>query len=229
MRVPAGLVLTGSILLSGVHPATAEVRLAIQNGRVTLVATEATLGEILDEWERVGQTRIINRDRVSRMPMTLELTDVPESQALGILLRSVNGYIAAPRAIAMDGLSRFDRVMIMPGTPAPRVRSNAAPAFTSAPEIEPAPFAMPPFEMPPDQVDVPEPVEERPVRTVPPPATPGAVFGAFPRPQVAQQPEDAPPRDPRAPAPAGSTPTGVAVPGMIVPGPPSDREPAQGR
>jgi hypothetical protein len=224
MRVPAGLVLTASILLSGVHPANAEVQLTIRNGRVTLVATEATLGEILDEWERVGQTRIINRERVPRMPMTLELTDLPESQALGILLRSVNGYIAAPRAVVMDGISRFDRVMIMPGMPAPRVRSTAPATFTPPTEIEP-----PLFEIPPDQVDVTEPVEERPVRTVPPPATPGTVFGAFPRPQVAQQPEDTPSADPRAPAPAGSTPTGVAVPGMIVPGPPSDREPAQGR
>ncbi len=39
-----------------------EVRLAIKDGRVELVARDATLREILLEWERVGGTRIVNRE-----------------------------------------------------------------------------------------------------------------------------------------------------------------------
>ena len=54
--------------------------------------------QILTEWARVGQTRIVNVERIPGGPVTLQLTDVPESEALDLLLRSVTGYMAAQRA-----------------------------------------------------------------------------------------------------------------------------------
>ena len=60
----------------------------------------ATLRQILAEWARVGQTKIVNAERVPGGPMTLELTNVPEVEALEILLRSAGGYVLAPRACA---------------------------------------------------------------------------------------------------------------------------------
>ena len=48
-------------------PATAtagELRLSIANGRVTLVAQDVTVKQILDEWGRVGQTTIIGAERL---------------------------------------------------------------------------------------------------------------------------------------------------------------------
>ena len=49
-------------------PATAtagELRLSIANGRVTLVAQDVTVKQILDEWGRVGQTTIVGAERLA--------------------------------------------------------------------------------------------------------------------------------------------------------------------
>jgi hypothetical protein len=47
-------------LLGSAPQVGAEVQLSIQDGRVKLVARDATVREILAEWARVGQTKIIN-------------------------------------------------------------------------------------------------------------------------------------------------------------------------
>ena len=60
--------------------------------------------------------------------MTLELTGVPERQALDIVLRSVAGYIVAPRPAGSQGASAFDRIMILPTSVAPRAPAPAAAA-----------------------------------------------------------------------------------------------------
>src|SRR5580704_10751625 len=86
--------------------AAADVHLTIQSGRVTLVARDATVRQILAEWERVGQTKVINADRIAGGPLNLEMTNVPEQKALDVLLRSVSGVVLAPRAgAAIDNLS----------------------------------------------------------------------------------------------------------------------------
>src|SRR5437773_353951 len=94
-------------LLAG-SVASAEVQLSLQDGRVTLVAKDATVRQILTEWARIGQTTIVNVDRIPGGPVTLELSNVPEQQALDVLLRSLSGYLAAPRPAAAANLSRFD-------------------------------------------------------------------------------------------------------------------------
>jgi hypothetical protein len=99
------------------------VTITIRDGRVTLVARDATLRQILAEWARVGQTRIVNLERVPGGPVSIDLTDVPESQALRIVLRSLGGFMAAPRAVPDVTLSRFDRIVVMPV-----VATAAAPA-----------------------------------------------------------------------------------------------------
>src|SRR3954470_18076824 len=97
--------------LFAVSTASADVHLTMQNGRVTLVAKDATVRQILTEWARVGQTRIVNGERVMGGPVSLELTDVPEKQALDIVLRSISGYMAAPRPEPIANASRFDRIL----------------------------------------------------------------------------------------------------------------------
>src|SRR5437899_2517925 len=98
--------------LFAVSTASAEVRVTMQNGRVSIVAKDATVRQILMEWARVGQTKIVNVDRVPGGPTTLELTDVPEAQALEVLLRALSGYITAPRPVEVENLSHFDRIII---------------------------------------------------------------------------------------------------------------------
>ena len=66
--------------VSAAAPAGAEVQLTIENGAVWLTATGATVREILAEWARVGQTRIVNGEKVPGGPVTLQLTNEPEEQ-----------------------------------------------------------------------------------------------------------------------------------------------------
>jgi hypothetical protein len=104
--------------LLAASPAAADVQLTIQNGHVSLVAKDVTVRQILTEWARVGHTKIVNVERIPGGLVSLELRNVPEAQALDILLRSVSGYLAAPRAIEVAELSRFDRIASF--RPAPR-------------------------------------------------------------------------------------------------------------
>ena len=129
-----------AILVAAVcMPASAlagELVLTFKDGRVTLKATDASLRQILNEWARLGQTRMTGLEKLTGSPLTLELIDVPEKQALEILLRSVAGYIAAPRAVmASASLSRFDRLALLPTSIA-----SAAPVRAA----RPAAFVPPP-------------------------------------------------------------------------------------
>src|SRR4051812_46265417 len=144
--------LLGSCVLAALvmlaTPSEAGVRVSIANGMVTLSATDATVRQILDEWARVGQARIVNVERLAGPPISLELTNVPEAQALDTLLRTVSGYLAAPRAVAVPNASMYDRVFVLPassGTP-PRA-ATAAPAGA----VTPPAFAPPAFAPPADQ------------------------------------------------------------------------------
>jgi hypothetical protein len=210
--------------LVAVSAASADVRVTMQNGRVSIVAKDATVRQILMEWARVGQTKIVNMDRVPGGPMTIELTNVPEAQALEVLLRTLSGYITAPRPVEVENLSHFDRIIIMPTLAAARPASSSPPppVFQQTPQFAPPPAA--------DDDD--EPAQT--VR-VPPGAQRAPVFNTFPQPQVAspqatpmQLPNaGAPQQVPQGPAPmmptASPTPVapygGVAVPGMVAPPP----------
>jgi hypothetical protein len=103
------------ILLGAVPASAGDVRVSFSNGLVTVVANEATPRQILTEWARLGQVRITNLDRLSGGPVTLELIDVPEAQALETLLRGSAGYVAAPRIESMAASSSYDRILLMPG------------------------------------------------------------------------------------------------------------------
>ena len=207
-------------VLSLSAPAFADVQVTMHDGRVTVVAKDATLRQILTEWARVGQTKVVNVERVPGAPMTLELREIPEAQALAILLRPLSGYMAAPRAAQADNLSRFDRIVVMPTVAAAR---QAATATAAAP---PPVFQQPQQVMP--QPADPNEDDERPH------ARP--VFNAFPQPQVVNpnvapantqqpgfvpqgaQPQNADPQQPASTAFPTAAP-GVSVPGMIVPAP----------
>ena len=113
--------------------AAGDVRLVIKDGRVVLVARDATLREILVEWERVGGTRIVNRDRVPGTRLTLELANVTEEQALTTLLRPIAGYMASRRLGPEGGASGFSRIILMPALATPAAFTPVAPAQTAGP------------------------------------------------------------------------------------------------
>ena len=113
-----GIVALLMVLGSSATASAQQVQLAIENGRVTLVAKDATIRQILTEWARVGQTKVVNVEKIPGGPVTLELTNVSEDEALDVLLRSVSGYMTAPRptaALARAWVSRPGLTWRSPG------------------------------------------------------------------------------------------------------------------
>jgi hypothetical protein len=194
--------------LAAPSTAAAEVHLTITNGYVTLQATNATVREILTEWARVGQTRVVNAEKVAGPAMTLQLTNEPEDKALKTILRAAGGYVAAPRSVAIANASRFDRILLMPAGPPP-TRAAAPPAAFPQPT-----FAPPPVVDDDDQDDVPSPNVVMPNV----PAGRGPVFNTYPQPNTTP-----PPGSP----PAEAAPVGVSRPGMMVPTPQQQGQPGQ--
>src|SRR5262245_64876910 len=125
MRIAQVSAAVALMLVFAAATASAQVQLTIRNGRVTIVAKDATVRQILAEWARVGQTRIVNAERVPGGPVTLQLTNVPEEQALETLLRPLSGYVAAPRASDAANLSRFERILVMPTVAPPPPAATA--------------------------------------------------------------------------------------------------------
>lgn len=128
-------------------PARAQqsVTLQFNGGQVTLSVQNVPTRVILAEWARIGGVTIVNGDHVAGAPVTLELTNVSERQALDIVLRSVAGYMLAPRRAGSGGASAFDRIVILPTSVAPRtppaVASGAQPVMPRPAGIERPPGA----------------------------------------------------------------------------------------
>ena len=93
-----------------------QVQLTIKDGRVTLKTENATVRQILDEWTRVGQTKIVNADKVTGQPLSLTLIDVPEREALDTVMRQAAGYAVVERAADAPNASMFDRILVMART-----------------------------------------------------------------------------------------------------------------
>ncbi len=231
MRLPVvALAAAGFLVGSGSGARADDLQVSLKDGRVTIVADQVPVRRILEEWARLGQVRVVNLEKLSAPAVTLRLIDVPESHALDVLLRSAAGYLAASRAAAEPGVSRFDRVVILatsrpPATaPAPTALSPAAPAF--APRNVPFP--------PPAGVSPADPGGQDPEVTVPgvlpPPVTPFPRTGGDAR----VPPEEAPPMTAPQPgvlpgAPAQQPPAPVLLPQPGFPPPtPAPKKPGGG-
>ena len=208
------LALAGVLAAAAATPASADVRVSMANGRVSVIATDATVRQILTEWARVGQVTIVNVERIAGGPISIELQNMPEDRALDLLLRSVAGYLAAPRAELAVNASRFDRVVVMPNAAVPRTPVAAAPAMAQ-PVFNPGRQPM---------VDRDAAADDPMQNEVPTPTPRGPVFNPFPQPQVVNpqggmfEPADAPQVETPPQQPA-ATPGAVSTPGMIVPMP----------
>lgn len=228
-----------AMLLAVAVPAAAagEVMVQFHEGLVTLRARDASLREILQEWSRVGQTRLVNINVAPGEPLTLELTRVPEKQAIDVLLRSAAGYVAAPRQ-RNDGASRFAQIRLMPPSvapPAPLQRPTRRTQIRRPPMLQPQlPQVLvddqgnpvPPPEYPygetegqPDPaIAGPDPMEEGM-----PPDEEQAMPQPLPYPGVqpypGQQPYAPAAGDPPPPEPEGAAEPPVDEPQIVEPGP----------
>ena len=154
-----------------------DLKLSMQNGRVTVIADNVPLRQILQEWSRVGQSKILNIDKVTGPSVTLQLIDMPEKDALDILLRSASGYIAAPRPEMIAGASMYDRITIMAVSRPPAATASAVPPPT--------------FQRPPQPIDE----SDEPINVAAPQPQnpvviqyPGMPPGMMPPPAVQSQP-----------------------------------------
>lgn len=232
-RTIVGVLLTIlAVVPAVVHADT--VQLSVGDGRLSLVAVNATPAQIFDAWSKAGGILVVNADRLSGPPLTLTLENVPEEQALDTLLRPVTGYLARRRTSPAPSASIFDRIVIVP-TPA-----GTRPATTMPAPAAPPPFAAPPAPGPtfppaspvapppgPARIIGPDgqPVEDDQAGAPPPP--PSSAAGDAPDtrtpPPVRGTPVPQPQPQPAPPQP--SAPAGVPRPGMVVPGPQGASQP----
>ncbi len=104
------------------------LEISFNAGRVTLVAENVTLREILAEWARTGGSKIVNVEEVVGDPVLLtRFENQPEAEVLRTLLREVPGYGASMRAATQEGASAVEAVYIL------ATRSAVAPASFATP------------------------------------------------------------------------------------------------
>jgi hypothetical protein len=154
--------LLSAVLTAGIATtATAgELTVKMADGLVTVIAKDVPLRQILAEWARVGNTRMVNAEKVVGAPLTLQLVDVPEKEALEILLRSAAGYVTASRENPLAGASVYDRVIILATSRPPAATVTASPAPYNRPVISQLPPQPPP---PDDDDDDGEPQDQGPM------------------------------------------------------------------
>jgi hypothetical protein len=131
----------GILAVTGSAAYAQQVQLTIKDGRVTLKTENASVRQILDEWTRVGQTKIVNADKVTGPPLSITLVDVPERDALDTVMRQAAGYAAVERTSAVANASIFDRILVMARTtPVTQVAGGAgAPSSPVATYTPPEP------------------------------------------------------------------------------------------
>ena len=211
------LVITAVVGAAASPAAAGELKLSLSNGRATLIAQDVPVRQILDEWARVGQTTIVNGDKLTGPALTLQLVDRPEREVLDLILRSASGYIAAQRPINLAAASQFDRVMILPVSRGPVGVVSAPPNHFRQPPPQPQQMPMPMVE---DDND--NPVEQPQI--MPPGIGPQNGPTQFPfQPQPAQPAPITAPRPGILPAPPPGQPNPYGpppgAPGSTVPPP----------
>lgn len=209
--------LLGLVVLLGLsHAAAAQqpVTLDLRDGQVSLKAQNVPLRTILNEWARIGGTSIIGADRIPAGPVTIELVDVPERQALETLLRGVSGYLLGMRPAGAPGASVFNRILVMPTSVAPRALPAQAPPNGFIPTARPPQVPQIPQQGVQDLDDGPDPVDGQPSAVPGRPVRMPIVSGQnVPVPALTPAPAALPVPDTSAPTSAQPAPTVVTSPG----------------
>lgn len=203
-----------AVLGVGVAPlaSAGELNITMKDGRVTVIAKEVPLRQILAEWARIGRTTVVNAEKLTGPPLTLELVDVPEKEALDILLRSAAGYITAARATAEPGAALYDRVIILATSRPPAATATAPAPFGVQRQPIPQPLPQPPPDDDPGDPGDQGPVQA-PMQGVPQPGT-----QAFPGQMIAPQGQPLGPNAqpmPMQPFPGQQAPTTAPRPGQL--------------
>jgi len=169
-------------------------------GRMTVVADSVALRTIIQEWARVGGVRLVNPQHVSLAPVSVDLRDLPEGEALEVLLRALPGYLLQERSMESGGSSVFEKLAVM----APPATGTGRPAEgQGTPGLRAAHPGQPADEAPDDPLS-------------PPAGEAPPADGAFIQPQEppGAGAKTAPPGQMATPAQARP---GLPIPGRVVP------------
>lgn len=209
------------LILGSAGSASAQVlSLEFHDGRVKLKAENVPVSRILAEWARLGGTQIVNGERIPGAPLTLQLDDTPERQALEIVLRNAAGYMVLGRDASSTGASAFAKIMVLPTT-------SRAPAAAALP---PPPSAPPQFREPEPEIEDDQPVSPTPDfrrgrvpnRTLPSGGDPIPDKGEEASPEGEDgeeiEPPPAPPGNPFGVVPGGARPGTISAPPRGAPG-----------
>jgi hypothetical protein len=126
------LLITALSFLVAAPVGAQQLKVSFDNGLVSVDANAVPVRQILNEWAKQGGTKVVGVERITGAPLTIKLIDVPESRALEVILRSVAGYMAAPRASG-TGASMYDRILVMATSAAPAAAAAAPAGRPAAP------------------------------------------------------------------------------------------------
>jgi len=183
MKTVCAVAFVGLLFVESGSASGQAITLEFKDGHVRLNAQNVPVSQILAEWARRGRTTIVNGERIPGPPVTLELNDVPEQQALDVVLRSASGYLVGARETALAGASAYDRILILP--------TSARPANSAALPPTPTPVAQ----------QIPDDLDDN--DNAPPAQFPGAVVppGARVQRPIVQAPPNNRPIAPQIPPP----------------------------
>ena len=218
-------VLVSAAVLTAALPMRAQgarkLEVSFNEGKVSVVADNVTLAEVLAEWSRKGGSTFVNAERLpaTRIQWT-EFKDQPEAVVLASLLREAPGYGAAMRPLGTGGASTVQTVFILAvrkeaGT------ANTSQTFVNQPQQQSSPVAAPRV------------IQGSPDDEIPPvrPLTPDMNPGAPSTPANAPGSPNANPataNNPNLRVGPGGTVTST-VPGVVIPGPTPTPKPGTGR
>jgi len=100
---------------AGTAAQESHVSVSVGEQGVTLEAVNATLRDVLAEWARVGGFRLLDYDTLDARTVTVQLANVPEREALNILLRDIGGYVLGARRAGDSGRSQFGSLLVVSG------------------------------------------------------------------------------------------------------------------
>jgi hypothetical protein len=209
------IVVVAAALMTSALPMRAQgvrkLDISFNAGKVTIVAENVTLAEILGEWSRKGGSKIVNAERLPGTPvMFTEFKDQPEADVLRTLLREAPGYGAAMRATPPAGASAVQTVFILAVR---RESATASPATTTSTPVQQqsSPVAAPRMIQGSPDDEIP------PVRPLTPEMNPGNPSTPANGPGG---PAGQPANNPNLRVGPGGTVTSM-VPGVVIPGPPA--------
>ena len=113
-----------------------ELSVKIANGRATVIAKDVPIRQILAEWAKVGETKVVGRENAGRPGHARARRRPgkgspghPAPHGRGIHRRATSGQLA--------GASQYDRVIILATSRPPAATASMAPPAFGRPAVQP--------------------------------------------------------------------------------------------